>query len=131
MCIQWKAGQPYEDGRLMDYDALATWARSLEAGLEQLAQLPEGGSARALLDRSKWKPNKHTTHPYQAIPKVGTRKRVWLITNIHGGLKEEFVGSASQASKRADELSATSVPLLSGTAWENPHDQSRHNHDTA
>ncbi len=54
MCIQWKTGLPYEDGKLMDYETLATWAHSLEAGLDQLAQLPEGGSARALLVRSNY-----------------------------------------------------------------------------
>lgn len=50
--IFWKNGVPYEDGRMMSYVALATWASCLEAGLRQLAQLPEGGSARALLVRS-------------------------------------------------------------------------------
>lgn len=68
MSIQWKAGLPYEDGKLMDYDTLATWARSLEAGLDQLAQLPEGGSARALLSRSKWKP---MTGSYTVTPGQG------------------------------------------------------------
>lgn len=42
---------------------------------------------------------------YKAIPKVGARKRQWLIVNDHGGLREEFDGTRKAAQARARELS--------------------------
>lgn len=38
---------------------------------------------------------------YTAIPKVGTRNRVWLIVNEHGGLLREFPGTKRQAENAA------------------------------
>lgn len=41
----------------------------------------------------------------QAIPKVGTRNKQWLIVNEHGGLVKEFTGTKRQAEAEAKRLS--------------------------
>jgi hypothetical protein len=48
--------------------------------------------------------SQETRAPLRLLPKVGTRKREWLIVNEHGGLVQEFTGTQAQAERKAKEL---------------------------
>lgn len=47
---------------------------------------------------------KPSAHIYYASPKVGTRRRVWLILNELGGLVKEFEGTESEADLEAGKV---------------------------
>jgi hypothetical protein len=48
----------------------------------------------------------------RAIPKVGTRRKQWLIVNDAGGLVYEMTGSEREATRKAEAITAKRCECL-------------------
>ena len=49
---------------------------------------------------------------YNAIPKIGSRHKVWLICNEHGGLVKEFDGTQAEAYAEVAAMEQRSAAAL-------------------